>query len=69
LFKAPFDAIEGHTLNVALHDDYVSAVHLSDQNPQGNWAALPNIIVFDKKFNVRTHVVAMKPNDEVLDRG
>ena len=34
---------------------------------RGNWAVLPDIIVFDKKFNVRTHVVAVKSNDEVLD--
>jgi hypothetical protein len=31
------------------------------------WVDSPDIILFDKKFDVWTDVVAVKPNDEVLD--
>ena len=45
----------GGTLDVALHDDNVSAAQLSDQNQPGKLGASPNIIVFGKKFSVRAH--------------
>lgn len=71
LLKTPLRAIlEGHTLNVALHDNDVSAAHSGDQNQQPNgviWGDSPDIVLFDKKFDVWTDVVAVKPNDEVLD--